>query len=299
MKVGILGGDKNILCQIPAIREAFSKLGHINIMDLSDPDLAFIFVGNPPFDDYIDLSETRKTIFNILDIPFHLKEVDEIINKLRYQLPKASRITTISKTVQKHLFEKCGVNSEVIHYPMKPVRHTGKKEYSQFKVALVGRLGDPNKRAALAVHALIRAGYEEREIATIGPEYLGYGTRLGTVSNEALNDIYNSVDYVMMMSKNEGIGLPAIEGACCGAIPIVMPDLSTFDEFWADSPLGLNYQTLTSVNKIAELINSLDNNQEWKNEVKQDILAYSELAFRPKFDRMAVVKRILDVYLSI
>jgi glycosyltransferase involved in cell wall biosynthesis len=193
---------------------------------------------------------------------------------------------------------KCGVDAQVIYYPAKKVSHTGVKKYP-FRVMMVGRLGDANKRAGTAVQALIRAGFEESEVAIVGPEYLGYGTRMGTVTDETLSDLYNSIDYVFMLSRNEGIGLPAIEAALAGAIPIVAPDLTTFNEFWAQSPLGLHYQRFTSAHDIAQLILSIEADPTWKSQLKLDILAYAETHFRPKFDRTEVAKRIISVYQSI
>lgn len=301
MRPSILGADGNILCQINSIREGFVALGHNHIADPRHSDTDFVFVGNPPFDDYIDLavSKEKKIIFNVLDLPHHVPEIGEIIERFKKQLPLANRVTCISKAVQNDLNKHCGVNAEVIYYPMKPVKFTGIKKYPQFKVAMVGRLLDSNKYASVAISALIRAGFDEKDVAIVGPEHVGWGARMGLVSDEALNDIYNSVDYVIMLDKNAGIGLPAIEAACCGAIPIIAPHLSTFDEFWVQSPLGLHYQKLNNANNIANLIMSIEADKKWKADIKQDLLGYSELCFRPKFDKIEVAKRIIDVYQSI
>lgn len=300
MKCSILGGDGNILCQVPAIREGMRELGHMHTSDILSVDNSFIFVGNPPYEKYLDIAreKTKKTIFNVLDIPFHVQEISTILGNFSKQLPLADRVTTISKSVQSQLKDLLKIESEVIYYPMKPVNATGEKKYP-FKVALIGRIADPNKRAASSIKALISAGYKEEDIVIIGPEYLGYGNRLGTVVDSVLNDIYNSVDFVMMLSKNEGIGLPAIEAACCGAIPIVAPDLSTFDEFWVQSPLGLHYQSLTSIEKVASLINAINKDEKWKSDIKTDLIGYSELYFRPKFSKKEVAKKIIEVYHTI
>ena len=301
MRPSILGADGNILCQVNSIREGFAALGHNHIADMRHPDTDFVFVGNPPFDDYVDLavSKEKKIIFNVLDIPWHVPEIDSVIERLSKHLPLANRVTAISKAVQADLKKACGIESEVIYYPMKPVKFTGEKKYPQFKVAMVGRLLDPNKYASTAISSLIRCGFDEKDVAVIGPEYVGWGTRMGLVSDEVLNDIYNSVDYVIMLDKNAGIGLPAIEAACCGAIPIVAAHLATLDEFWAQSPLGLHYQKINNANELVKLINSIESDKKWKQDIKIDLLGYSELYFRPKFDKVAVAKKILDVYHSI
>lgn len=291
----------NILCQRNSLWRGFAELGHNPSADKNDSLSAFCFVGNPPYTDYLNLAKSKstKTIFGVLDLAQHCREWPEIEKSFIEQLPLADRVTCISKTVQKQLKEICGIDSEVTYYPIKPVKYTGIKKYPQYKVALVGRVGDKNKRAESAVKALIMAGYEEKEVAIVGPEYFGYGVNCGVISNEILNDIYNSVDFVLMLSKNEGIGLVACEAACCGAIPIVLPDLSTFDEFWLDSPLGINYRALTSVEQVAKLIMDLNNNPKWKADVKESILGYAELAFRPLFEPKAVAQRIIDIANSI
>lgn len=296
MKLSCLGADANALCQIPALRQGFAELGHIHVPDPRDSDASFVFVGNPPFDQYLDLTKEKKTIFNVLDLANHCPEHPEIVARLREQLPLAGRVTAISKTVARQVEDLCQVKCETIYYPMKPVRYTGEKKYPQFRAMMLGRLRDPNKRAHAAVMSLIRAGFEEHEVAIVGPEPIGWGVYQGILSDQDLNDLYNSVDYVLMFGREEGIGLPACESACAGAIPIVLPDLSTFDEFWVQSPLGLHYQTLTSPAKVAELIMALERDKDWKAQVKQDVLAYGEITLRPKFTARNVAARIIESY---
>ncbi len=297
MKCCVLGSSATLLCQVSALREGFSALGHEPIIDYTDPDTAFVFCGNPPFDSYLDLarSRQRKVIFNVLDLCPHCENHADIVARLRDQLPLA-KVTTISKTVAAELAEKCGVKADVIYYPMKPVRFTGERKYPQFRAMCAGRLRDPNKGMAHTVKALIRAGFNESEVAMVGPEYPGWGTNMGTVSDAVLNDLYNSVDYVVSLASNEGIGLVPIEGAICGAIPIITPRLSTYNEFWADSPMGIHYQTLTSTDAISNLIISIEKDKEWKAQLKQEMRAYGERVFRPLFDRIEVAKRIITTY---
>lgn len=301
MKVCVLGSGGSALCQIGAVREGFSSLGHTPIIDYTDHDTAFVFVGNAPFDSYLDLarSKQRKVIFNVLDLCPHCSDHSDIVAKLKDQLPLAARVTTISKTVAAELAEKCGVKADVIYYPMKNVRFTGERKYPQFKVLCAGRLRDPNKGIAQAVMALIRAGFNESEVAMVGPEYPGWGTNMGVVSDEKLNDLYNSVDYVVSLAVNEGIGLVPAEGAICGAIPIISPRLSTYNEFWAESPMGIHYQSLNSPDSISNLVKAIEADQEWKASLKVQMREYGEQVFRPLFDRAAVAGRIISVYQSI
>lgn len=301
MKTAILGSDGNILCQINALKDGFAELRHESVPNVDDPDVSFVFVGNPPFDKYEALLKNgnKKVILNVLDIPWHVPEIEVFLQKLRHFLPLASRVTTISKTVQQDLKHALNVDSEVIYYPMKPVYKTNIKKYPSFKVALVGRLLDKNKYASLAGLALRSAGFKKEEIAIVGPEYPGWGTYMGTVTDEELNDIYNSVDYVVMLDKVAGIGLPAIEAACCGAIPIIAAHLRTLEEFWSQSPLALQYQANNTPEDLTKLILDIEKNPYWKKEIKEDLLGYSHLYFYPKFKPRNVAKRIIDVFHSI
>ena len=297
MLANINGSTGTVLCQIDALREGFASLGHQHVDDLSHPDVAFTFVGNGPYAPYVDLAKSgeRKTIFNVLDLPIWCREWPEFKATWPAQLGAASKVTCISKTVQAQLKSELNIDAEVIYYPMKKVFPTIGGRYP-FKVAMIGRVSDPEKFGTAAIQALIHAGFEEREVAIVGPEYCGWGTRLGIMSDEALNDLYNSVDYVIMLDRGAGIGLPAIEAACAGAIPIVAAHLATLQEFWVESPLGLNYQTLTSVDQISKFLRAIQNDREWKAALKQEILAYAMLKFKPKFDRIQVAKSLVGVF---
>lgn len=299
MLASILGADGNQLCQIPALREGFAALGHQHTGNFDHPDVSFVFVGNPPFDSYLGATKTKKTIFNVLDLCPHCVEHEDIVARLKDQLPLATRVSAISQTVADELKAKCGVDAHVIYYPMKPVHYTAGRKYPQFRAMICGRNGDPNKRVATSVQALVRAGFKEDEVAVVGPEYLGWGVRMGVVSDTVLNDLHNSVDYVMMLSKNEGIGLPAIEGAVCGVIPILACDLSTLGEFWVQSPLGLQYQTLTSAAKVADLLRAIEADPTWKAQLKVGFREYATQTFVPKFDRVRVAERIISLAQSI
>lgn len=301
MTISVVGADKNILCQVPELRIGFEQFGHRCTSDVFDPNAAFVFVANPPFESYLDLarSKEKKVIFNVLDCPTHCREWSDFKVKWAEQLQLCDKVTTISKTTQARLKEYCGIDSEVIYYPMKAVKHTGVVKYPGIKALCVGRVNDSNKRVAVAIHALIRAGFNEDEVAIVGPENPRYGRYFGVVSDETLNDLYNSTDYVMMPSLNEGIGLPAVEAAVCGAIPMICPDLSTFQELWVASPLGLHYQTINSPHDMGRLIRDIESKPDWKAQIKQDMLGFGHQFFRLKFDRAAVAGRIIDVFHSI
>lgn len=298
MKISVLGSNSTALCQITQLIKGFKTLGHAPTVSWTDSDVKFVFVGNPPYESYLNAATRKPFIFNVLDLAPHLLDHKDLVRRFAAQLPAAAKVTTISKTVQAQLADLCGIKADVIYYPMKPVTCTRIKKHP-YKVALIGRTSDPNKRCGAAVLALTRAGFEEKDVVIVGPEYPGWGTRLGVVSDEVLNEIYNSVDYVMMLSKEEGIGLPGIEAACAGAIPIVLPDLSTYDEFWAPSPMHGFYKNLISIDAVAGLLTYLKSEPDVKDDLHVKMADYGNRLLRPAFEAPAVAARILDVYESI
>ncbi len=301
MLVSIMGSTCT-WCQIPALREGFAALGHTHTDDWTDPNVAFVFVGNSPYEPYLEAARNRskKIIFNCLDIPIHTPDGHRWINEWKMQLADATRVTSISAYTQSQLLTICGIQSDVIYYPMKPIsRMGGAPKYPQYKFLLCGRVNDRNKRFHVALGAILGAGFDKSQVAIVGPENPGWGCYLGVVDDEALNDLYNSVDYVMMPSFNEGIGLVGVEGACAGAIPIILPDLSTYDELWAGSPMGLFYQTFKDVESIEQFLIYMDENPAEKQIMKDAMYAYAQTHFVPKFSAIEVAKRIIGVYHSI
>lgn len=298
MIIGLAAADGTLLCQAKQLRAGFQDLGHA-VVEYDDPLADFVFVGNPTYEPYIDVCRRKPTIFNVLDLARHCPEHLDIVSRLKDQLPHAGAVTCISDTVRGQLKDLCSVNAHVIYYPTKPVTNVRARKYPQFKVAMVGRTSDPNKRCGAAVLALTRAGFDESEVAIVGPEYPGWGTRVGTVSDETLNDIYGSVDYVMMLSKEEGLGLTAAEGTCAGAIPIVLPDLSTYAEFWAASPMHPFYQSLKSIDQLASLLIYLKSDPDTRETLRAQMTDYGNTVLRPLFAAPNVAARIIDVYHSI
>jgi glycosyltransferase involved in cell wall biosynthesis len=283
-------------CQRDQLVKGFEELGHDVTDDWRDPAVSFVFVGNGPYDEYLEAARYRskRIIFNILDIATQNSNAAQYVAEYKANLPLAAHITSISAFTQWQLREYCGLDSTVIYYPMKPVFDTEVKRYP-YRALACGRVGDRNKRFDVAVAALQRAGYSEADLAVVGPERPHWGTYLGVIDDTTLNDLYHSVDYVMMMSRLEGAGLPAIESACAGSIPIVAPDLTTYNELWAVSPMGLYYQTFRSIDQIASTIRYLDGAPADKAIMKGEMKRYADLFLRPKFDRVEVARRILAV----
>lgn len=242
--VAALGSDSP-LSQVGRIRQGLLARGGIVLTeDLSLADL--IYVNNPPYDVPLRaraegcLKPDARLMFNVLDVPSHLlpPNGDYTFTKLAQlgdQLNQAHAITAISRFTQSQLKHYLGLDSYLVYNPIKPVtpekRLRGERPYPEYRVLMAGRVGDPNKRQRqIGIPALLMAGFEEHEVAVVGGEYLGWGMTLGTVADEVLNDLYNSVDFIMQPSFLGGWEMPVSEAVICGAIPIVTTDLTTREE---------------------------------------------------------------------
>lgn len=283
-------GARGFTCQINRIDQGFKELGLIESQtpdfiycnDLGDFDAAYVYRKYK--------SNRSKLILNVLDIPLWVHNFD--LNKIYNQLLKADKITCISKFVQGQLRHIFNINAEIIYNPAKNInskeRDAGIKKYPQYKYLMVGRLMDQSKRADLAIRAITYRS-EESLLAVVGSEDIGYGHHLGVVSDEQLNSLYNSVDYVLMTSKDEGMGLPGLEAILGGAIPIVCHDLSTFSEFYPQ-----HWGCYPKAESIAMRINLLENNLEIKKQLFQEVKDLQSQVHK-KLDYLEVANQIIKL----
>ncbi len=151
----------------------------------------------------------------------------------------------------------------------------------------VGRANDPIKRFDLVRDTLIKIKDGIKKIKVCGAENPNFGNYLGYVSDEELNNLYNSTQFVLLPSKAEGIGLPMIEGMICGAIPITCSDNLTAKEF---SPVDFickpNSQSI--VNKISEL--------DKQYEIKRELALKFGKKYKMQFDKKNIAKNIIKIF---
>lgn len=255
-------------------------------------------------------ASSAKLILNVLDVPEHLMPSladhpgwppdhrdythDKLVS-LQQHLLRADAITAISPFTRAQLQRLLGLGSYLIWNPIKPVspdkRLAGECPYP-YRVLISGRAGDPNKRVrSLAVPALIAAGFAETEVAVVGGEWVGWGTNLGVVSDEMLNDLLNSVDLTMHTTQLTGLELGPIESIVCGAVPILCYDMSTF----RDLPYPQHWGCHPSVASIACRLRSLVDHPEVLQAEREHCLHLSE-GLREDLSGRAVAQRILGVY---
>jgi len=256
IKISILGAD-GYVCQIPRIKEGMEALGHILSKDKPD-----IIYSNDPRG-YIEALDLKKkypnayVIFNLLDIPWHLPNIQKQTELLvEHFLMKADSVTTISNKVKKDLAKFYKKKIDVIYNPIKDVyfnQHIKKNN----KFLYVGRSDDPVKRFSLVKESLLKIKGEDKNLKVCGGKDPGFGNYLGIIKDDDLNTLYNSSKYVLLPSSAEGLGLPMIEGMICGAVPITCSDNLTAKEF---SPTDFICEPNSE--SIVDKINELDKEYE-------------------------------------
>lgn len=284
MKIALFGGEC-LTCQIPRIKEGLIALGHD--INYEKPDIIYSN-DTGGYKEALKLKEERGgyLILNILDIPWHLSNVDVLVEEWAYYLNKADAVTTISETVKQDLQDLIDKDVGVIYNPVKDVFYDS--SLSKNKVFLyVGRANDFNKRIGLVYQTLSLIDNGFSLINICGNENPNFGKYIGPVSDEQLNLYYNTSKFLFLPSKNEGIGLPMIEALICGCIPITCYDNITAHEF---SPP--EFLAESNPSKIASKIYSL--NKEYKK-YQQIALDYGE-KYKNQFNKINIAKNIINIY---
>lgn len=284
MKVYV-GGAEGYTNQVDRIRQGLIDLGCTITYCDSDADL--IYVNNPPFSPLFKDTKAIK-IFNVLDIPEHLFPFFNV-EDLKNQLSQADAITSISEFTAYQVKTHLGLDSTVIYNPIKPVYTINDFDRSGNRFLYVGRANDNNKRFYLIKEVLRLLKIEESMLKVCGSENPRFGDYQAVVTDAELNLRYNESDFIFLPSKIEGIGLPAIEGAICGAVPICCSDNLTAKEFfpYIDFP---NPDPESIANYISEEIKT--------GNIRRKLLKHTDELLE-MFSQRNVAKRILDVYFNI
>ena len=288
IKISIFGAD-GYTCQMPRIKEAMQSLGHT----LSEDSPEMIYSNDPT--GYEKAMHLKKKfpisflIFNFLDVPWHMPNVDKQTKLLvEHFLAKSDAVTAISYKVKKDLAKFLDKKIEVIYNPIKDVFYDESiKKNNTF--LYVGRANDPVKRTNLLKQAFSKTVNGIIDIKICGSEDPGFGTYLNVVSDQELNKLYNSSKYLLLPSKAEGLGLTMIEAMICGSLPIACSDNETAKEFLPkDFICEPNSQSI--LDKIEEL------NKEY--DVKRKLALKYGKKYKIQFDKMSIAKKILDIFNS-
>ena len=268
------------------IKEGFIKLGH----EISDENPELIYANDPRgYKEAIQIKKKYKEaplIFNLLDIPWHMPNIQQQTKLLVNQfLNQADFVSVISLKVKKDLSQFFNKKIHVIYNPIQDVYYD-EKILKNNMFLFVGRANDPIKRFDLVRDTLIKIKDGIKKIKVCGAENPNFGNYLGYVSDEELNNLYNSTQFVLLPSKAEGIGLPMIESMICGALPITCSDNETAKEF-------LPHDFICSPNpkSMLEHIKKLEN--EYAN--KRNLAFEFGKRYKEKFNKSSIAKNILNI----
>ena len=278
-------GAKEYWCQVPRIKQGFLGLGHEVV---KGDDYDFIYANNFDFGskdcEHQDSALYEKDshlvkkgfkIFNVLDIPPHIKDFP--IQKLKDQLLHANIVTCISEPVKRQLKE-IGIDSHVVGNPVKDVFYDPQIK-REINCLYVGRCEDPNKRFNLL---------ENIEKYVVGPTGGSpSGKHLGLVNDISLTQLYNSAKIVALPSKFEGLGLPALEAMICGAIPLVCkdnPNSELCPDFCVAEP---------TIKSVTQAYNGLLNHfTHYQSVILDEWASFTE----NKFCKFSVARNIINLY---
>ena len=282
MKVAVFG----IFPFSGLIKEGFQILGHT--ISYENPDL--IYANDPRgYNEAISLKKKYpkvNMIFNLLDIPWFMPN---ILNQTKLlvstYLNQADAITVLSYKVKKDLSQFLDKKIHVIYNPIRDVYYD-KSIKKENLFLFVGRANDPNKRFSLIRETLSKIKDGEKKLTVCGEQNPGFGNYLGYVSNEKLNELYNSTQYLLLPSKYEGIGLPMIEAMICGSLPITCSDNETAREF-----LPSDFICEPNAKSIVEHIETLDKNFK----IKQKLALELGEKYKEQFDKSRIADNILNI----
>ena len=282
MKISVFG----MLPFSHLIKEGFEKLGH----EISSENPELIYANDPRGYKEAILVKTKyknaPLILNILDIPWHMPKIQQQTKLLVNQfLIRADFVSVISLKVKKDLSQFLNKKIHVIYNPIKDVYYD-ENILKNNMFLYVGRANDPIKRFNLVRNTLFKIKDGAKKIKICGAENPDFGNYLGYVSDEELNNLYNSTKFVLLPSKAEGIGLPMIESMICGALPVTCSDNETAKEF-----LPPDFICEPEPQSILEHIEMLDK----EYSVKRKLAFKFGKKYKEKFDKSSIAKNILNI----
>ena len=288
IKFSIFGAD-GFTCQMPRIRDGMKSLGHI--LSEESPDLIYSNdpTGYPKAMNLKKKFPNSYLILNFLDVPWHMPNVEKQTKLLvEHYLSKSDSTTVISFKVKEDLNKFFNKKIDVIYNPIKDVFYDENIKKNNTYL-YVGRANDPVKRIKLLKEALLKTKNGINEIIICGSENPGFGNYLNVVPDEKLNELYNSSKFLCLPSKAEGLGLTMIEAMICGSLPIACSDNKTAKEFLPKDFI-CEPDPQSMLNKIKELDKDY--------EVKRNLALEYGKKYKTQFDKINIVKNILNIFNS-
>lgn len=287
--------------QVDRIQAGFVALGHELSERMDDADLLYANDSNhyiPILNAYSGgrLKPTARIVFNVLDIPEH-NLADYDLAGLDKQLSHAHAVTSISAFVHDQLIRYLQRDSSIIYQPVKPITRNPEPRSDRYARFLsVGRRSDPNKNHRLGVQALQILGIHYGQLGLVGDEYGGWGEYLGVLTDQQLNQAYNSVDFVFALGKCEGLCLPLLEGMAAGVIPIACTHLSTLKELLPPDLFPEYGDVAPSAVSVSRFVARYMQDNGAMEDLKARLYAHYTATWKDRVSPVAVAAAILKVY---
>ena len=274
--------------QISRIENGFRELGHEIIDNAREADILY---SNDLEQIDIAIEDNNKYqtkyIQTLLDVPYHCWNKEDF-KRVGQKLSQADQITTISDTVKFQIEKEFGFSSKTIYQPIKPISNLSLQKDIEF--LMIGRLRDPNKRAALGVELIqkFRRDIPGVRAYTVGSEDINIEgiNHLGILDDTELNNIYNRSKYVLCLGKIEGLNLPIVESICAGSIPISLSDSDVSFEF--------NPHAFISKPEVDEIYKKIQKLDFYYEDLVEGVVKPLAEIYQEKFSPKSVAARIIE-----
>lgn len=278
-----LFGYQGQLSPTPLMASAFTSLGHEIVQD-GECDLVYdITGGEAGFEEYKAKYPRAKTISTLLNADILNPNWEE--DKFRRIMNSVDACVTVSKSTQKDIKDRIGVESSVVYFPLREV-YFENLSYRGIDFMYVGRLYNKEKRFDLIKPALKALSYDSSKLVVVGPEQLPEYSCTGFLEDETLNTLYNSARFLLSPCWHEG-SMSMLEAIITKTFPVCCTDNEWTHEFGLD-----DFAAEPDPVKYAEKIQEINTNQlKYKNKIEELIPLIQE-----KFNKVNVAKRVIEVY---
>lgn len=201
------------------------------------------------------------------------KLIKEIMDKSLKHSVKFKRVVAVSEETAFNLSKTYDIDYEditVVRQAIIPGLKADFLKNDSFTIGTISNL-NPRKRVDILIKSFLKANIpnSKLKIGGRGPELeklkklANNDSRiefLGFISDDNINDFYNSLDIFVFPSSIEGYGLPIVEAMACGKPVITLED--------AEIPKEIKNRTIISKKEnLADLIKS----SEFKSNIKDNI----------------------------
>jgi glycosyltransferase involved in cell wall biosynthesis len=181
------------------------------------------------------------------------------LNSLKSTNVISKRLFTIFNTKVKNMkYTRCGVDTNVFF--KKDIKKT-----NSFIVGWVGNINPDYHGGAKGFYDIVKPLSEK--MSNVGFYFADWSNSI--ISQEEMNNFYNSIDVLIVASIKEGQPMPPVEAAACG-IPTISTKVGIIPELIED---GINgYIINRSIDEFERIINYLSANRKVLAKMRKDCL---------------------------